>query len=123
VNVWATWCGSCVAELPEFVTMNRMYRKRNFQLVTISLDEPEQKEAALKVLKEQRVAATNFLSTVESKDKLADLLDKEWQGPVPYTVVIAPGGKVLYRKSGPLEPLAVKRAVVEHLGRTYASRK
>jgi thiol-disulfide isomerase/thioredoxin len=123
VNVWATWCGPCVAELPEFVTMNRMYRKRNFQLVTISLDEPEQKEAALKVLKEQRVAATNYLSTIESKDKLADLLDKEWQGPVPYTVVIAPGGKVLYRKSGPLEPLAVKRAVVEHLGRTYANRK
>jgi peroxiredoxin len=123
VNVWATWCGPCVAELPEFVTMNRMYRKRNFQLVTISLDEPEQKEAALKALKEQHVAATNYLSTVESKDKLADLLDKEWQGPVPYTLVIAPGGKVLYRKSGPLEPLAVKRAVVEFLGRTYASRK
>jgi len=123
VNVWATWCGPCVAELPEFVTMNRMYRKRDFQLVTISLDEPEQKEAALKALKEQHVAATNYLSTVESKDKLADLLDKEWQGPVPYTVVIAPGGKVLYRKSGPLEPLAVKRAVVDFLGRTYASRK
>jgi peroxiredoxin len=123
VNVWATWCGPCVAELPELVTMNRMYRKRDFQLVTISLDEPDQKEAALKVLKEQHVAVTNYHWTGESKDKLADLLDKEWEGPVPYTVVIAPGGKVLYRKSGPLEPLAVKRAVVEHLGRTYATRK
>jgi peroxiredoxin len=122
VNVWATWCGPCVAELPEFVTMNRMYRKRNFQLVTISMDEPDQKDAALKTLKEQRVAATNYLSAVTSRDRLADLLDKEWQGPVPYTVVIAPGGKVLYRKSGPLEPLAVRRAVVDYLGRTYASR-
>jgi hypothetical protein len=99
-----------------------MYRKRKFQLVTISLDEPDQKDAALKVLKEQKVAATNYLWTGESKDKFADVLDKEWPGPVPYTLVIAPGGKVLYRKSGPLEPLAVKRAVVEHLGRTYASR-
>lgn len=122
VNVWATWCGPCVAELPELVTMNRMYRKRKFQLVTISLDELDQKAAALKVLKEQKVAATNYISTIESKDRFADLLDKDWPGPVPYTVVIAPGGKVLYRKSGPLEPLAVKRAVVEHLGRTYASR-
>ena len=52
VNVWATWCGPCVAELPEFVTMHRMYRKRNFQMVTISMDEPEQKDAALKVLQE-----------------------------------------------------------------------
>jgi peroxiredoxin len=123
VNVWATWCGPCVAELPELVTINRMYRKRPFQLVTISVDEPDQKEAALKMLKEQRVATTNYLSTIENKDKLAESLDKEWQGPVPFTVVIAPGGKVLYRKSGPLEPLAVKRAIVEHLGRTYASRK
>src|SRR4051812_2751691 len=28
VNLWATWCGPCVAELPELVTMNRMYRGR-----------------------------------------------------------------------------------------------
>ena len=27
VNLWATWCGPCVAELPELVTMNRMYRE------------------------------------------------------------------------------------------------
>jgi peroxiredoxin len=122
VNVWATWCGPCVAELPELVTMNRMYRKRNFQFVTISMDEPEDKGAALKTLRENHVAATNYLSAVTNRDKLADLLDKEWQGPVPFTVLIAPGGKVLYRKSGPLESLAVRRAIVDYLGRTYASR-
>jgi hypothetical protein len=112
-----------VAELPEFVTMNRMYRKRNFQMITISMDEPDDKDAALKTLRENHVAATNYLSTITNRDKLADLLDPQWEGPVPYTLVIAPGGKVLYRKSGPLDALAVRRAVVEHLGRTYASRK
>jgi peroxiredoxin len=122
INVWATYCGPCITELPELVTMNRMYRKRNFQLVTISLDEPENKEAALKILKEQRVAATNYLSATETKDKFADALDKEWPGPLPYTLVVAPGGKVLFRKHGPLEPLAVKRTVVDFLGRTYATR-
>ena len=40
INLWATWCGPCVTELPELVEMNRMYRKRDFQFVTISLDEP-----------------------------------------------------------------------------------
>jgi thiol-disulfide isomerase/thioredoxin len=123
INVWATWCGPCVAELPELVTMNRMYRKRNFQMITISLDEPENKAAALKVLTEKKVATTNYISTISSKDRFADLLDKEWQGPVPYTLLIAPGGKVIYRKAGPLEPLTVRRAIVDQLGRTYAGRK
>jgi len=122
VNVWATWCGPCVAELPEFVTMHRMYRGRAFQLVTISLDEPDQKDDALKVLKEKHVSATNYLSTIADRDRLADLLDKEWAGPVPHTVLIAPGGKVIYRKTNQVDPLAVKRAIADALGRTYAKR-
>jgi peroxiredoxin len=122
VNVWATWCGPCVAELPDFVTMHRMYRKRNFQLVTISMEEPEQKDAALKLLRENHVSATNYISAVTNRDKLADILDKEWQGPIPYTVLIAPGGKIVYRQSGPMEPVEVRKAIVEVIGRTYANR-
>ena len=122
INVWATWCGLCVAEMPEFVTMHRMYRGRKFELVTISLDEPEEKEAALKVLREKHVSATNYFSAVPARDKLAEALDAKWEGPIPYTLLIAPGGKVLYRQSGPIDPLEVRRAIVDHLGRTYASR-
>ena len=40
VNLWATWCGPCVEELPELVTINRMYRGRKFEMVTISMDDP-----------------------------------------------------------------------------------
>jgi peroxiredoxin len=119
VNVWATWCGPCVAELSDFVTMNRMYRGRNFRLVTISLDDPDKKDAALKVLQDKHVSAANYISTLKDRDRFGDLLDKEWPGPVPYTLLIAPGGKVIYRKSGAIEPLEVKRAVVGYLGRTY----
>ncbi len=122
VNLWATWCGPCVTELPHFVEMHRMYRRRDFQMVTISLDEPEQKEAALKVLREKHASMTNYMTTVANKDKLADVLDKEWPGPIPHTLVIAPGGKVLYRKTGEITPLEVRRAIVGYLGRTYAPR-
>jgi Thiol-disulfide isomerase and thioredoxins len=40
INVWATSCGPCVAELPEFVTMNRMYRRRDFELITSAWTTP-----------------------------------------------------------------------------------
>jgi thiol-disulfide isomerase/thioredoxin len=122
INVWASWCGPCVTELPEFVTMNRMYRRRDFELVTISIDEPEQKVAALKLLRAKHVAATNYISTVSNRDKFADLLDKDWAGPMPYTLLVAPGGKIIYRKSNQIEPLEVRREIVEFLGRTYAKR-
>jgi peroxiredoxin len=119
LNVWATWCGPCVAELPEFVTMNRMYRRRDFQMVTLSLDDPDKKEAALKVLKEKKVAVTNYVVRTKDRDKFAEILDKEWPGPLPYTLVIAPGGKVLYRKTDSINPLDVRRVIANRLGRTY----
>ena len=122
VNLWATWCGPCVAELPEFVTMHRMYRKRNFQMVTISLDQTEQQDAALKLLKEDHASMTNYISAIASPDKLAEILDKEWRGPLPYTLLIAPGGKIIYRQRNAIEPTEVKKAIVDFIGRTYASR-
>jgi peroxiredoxin len=122
INVWATYCGPCVTELPEFVATNRMYRRRNFEMITISLDDADNKEDVLKVLKEKKVAATNYIATLPNRDKFADLLDKQWPGPLPHTLLIAPDGKIIYRKTGAIEPLDVRRAVVEFLGRTYASK-
>lgn len=119
INVWATSCGPCIAELPEFVTMHRMYRGRDFEMITISLDDPKKEDQALKVLKEQRVACKNYLYTGEDKDKFGDALDPKWPGPLPHTVVIAPGGKVIYRKTGAITPLEVKKVIADHLGRTY----
>lgn len=123
VNLWATWCGPCVAELPELVTINRMYRGRKFRMVTISIDDPAKRDEALRVLKENHVStaksAANYILNSSDRDKFAVALDRDWPGPIPYTLVIAPGGKVLYRKGGPLDPLELKRAIVGHLGRTY----
>jgi peroxiredoxin len=119
INAWATWCGPCIAEMPELVTINRMYRQRPFQLITLSLDAPEKKDAALKILRENNVSTTNYLVQSTDKDEIAEAVDKDWPGPLPYTVLIAPGGKVLYRKSNAIDPLELKRAIVAYLGRTY----
>jgi len=122
VNIWATWCGPCVAELAEFVTMHRMYRKRDFELITVSVDKPEEFAKAEAALKEHHASCRNLIFVGESQDDLADTLDKEWPGPVPYTFLIAPGGKVVYRKTGEIEPLALRRVLADKLGRTYGQR-
>lgn len=123
VNLWATWCAPCVVELSEFVTMNRMYRGRNFQLVTLNLDDIQEKDAVLKVLRERHVSSTNYIVDIEDRDRFAEVFDKEWPGPLPHTILIAPGGKVVFRATGETDPLAIKRAIVEQIGRTYASKE
>ncbi len=119
INVWATWCGPCVIEMPELVTINRMYRGRPFETITISMDTPDKKDRALERLKELRVSCANYIFSGNDKDKLAEALDSQWPGPVPHTILVAPGGKIIYRKTGQFDPLELRRAIVEYLGRTY----
>jgi peroxiredoxin len=119
INVWATWCGPCVAELPEFVAMNRMYRHRGLELITISADAPAAREKALEFLQRKQVAARNYVFEGNDKYKLMDAVDEQSTGALPHTILIAPGGKVLYSRSGPCEPLEIRKAIVGYLGRTY----
>lgn len=111
INVWATWCGPCLAELPEFVTMNRMYRNGNFELVTISADTPDRKARALADLQERHVAARNYIFDNKDLDALANALDAEWQGGFPYTLLVAPGGKILQRQMGLVDSMKLKKVI------------
>jgi peroxiredoxin len=119
VNVWATWCGPCVAEFPELVTINRMYRNREFTLISLSADAPDKNDKVLQFLNKQHASFTNYIFNSDDKYKLIEIVDPKWQGSLPYTMIIEPGGKVRYRKMGLIDPLEVKREIVSYLGRYY----
>ena len=119
VNVWATWCGPCVAEFPDLVTINRMYRQREFDMISISLDTVENKDKALAFLSKQAASFQNYRFAGDDRDQLAEALDPQWRGATPYTLLIAPGGKIIYRHSGAIDPLEVKKAIVEVIGRYF----
>lgn len=121
VNVWATWCGPCVVEFPELVTIHRMYRGRDFEVVTISADPPEKREAALEFLQKQQASTRNALFSKGDPYALIDVVDPEWRGALPHTILIAPGGKVILRSEGAFDPLRLKKAIVGYLGRYYHS--
>lgn len=120
VNVWATWCGPCVIEFPEFVTMQRMYGGRSFEVISLSMDKVSAKEQAEKFLQKQHAAFSNYIWTGDDREALINAIDADWQGNLPYTMLVAPGGEVLYRHDGIIDPLEVKRAVVGALGRYFA---
>ncbi len=111
VNFWATWCAPCVAEFDEFVTINRMYRHRDFELVTVSINRPDEEKSVLEFLRKQQASNRNLLFASSEREALINAFDPEWQGAVPLTVLIDPDGKVIYRELDSIDPLALKRAI------------
>jgi thiol-disulfide isomerase/thioredoxin len=116
INVWATWCGPCLHELPEFVTMNRMYRNGSFEVITISADDLDKKDKVLTDLQERKVACRNYLFNGD-KDALAAAIDPDWPGGFPFTILIAPGGKIIQRQMGEIDAMQLKKAIAYFPGR------
>ena len=121
INVWATWCGPCVTEFPDFVVMNRMYRQRDFEFISISADDPTKKDKVLSFLKDKHASNKNYLFSIDNKYKLIEAIDPKWQGALPYTILVEPGGKIIYGKQGRIDPAAMKKMIVENqfVGRYY----
>lgn len=119
INLWATWCPACVVEFPELITINRMYRNRDFEMVTLCMDKPNRQKQALAFLQSQAASSTNTIFAGQDRDALAEALDPEWNGALPYTLLVAPGGEIIYRHTGMIDPLEVKRAVVDYVGRYF----
>lgn len=121
INVWATWCGPCILEYPEFIEIQRMYGARDFEFVSISADKAEHEQKVLDYLKSKHSAVANYLFSESDKYALIEAVDKNWNGALPYTILVEPGGKVVWSHQGDVDFLALKRAIVEHpmMGRYY----
>jgi len=133
-NVWATWCIPCVAEFPELVKTARKFDMREFEFINISVDEPND-SAKVKEFLEKRGAGLSGRakaalkaegrpanSYIFSGGELADLmkvLDPEWPGGVPHTIVVGPAGEVIWRHNGPLDGDELRGKIFEHMGAFY----
>lgn len=121
INVWATWCGPCTMEFPDLVTIDRMYRARDFEFISISTDKLERKDKALVFLKEQQASNKNYIFSESNIYQFIESVDADWKGALPYTLLIVPGGKIVYRQQGSIDPLKLKKMIVDHpmLGRYF----
>ena len=54
-----------------------------------------------------------------SHDELIKALDPEWPGPIPHTLVVAPGGEVIFRHNGSIDGDELRAKILEHMGRFY----
>jgi peroxiredoxin len=112
VNFWATWCAPCAAEFPDLLNTWRMYRKRPFELVTVSVNYPDEEKAVRAFLEKYHASSRNYIASTMDPHALVQQFDSSWQGGVPYSVVIAPGGKILSRTNGQVDILKVRRTIL-----------
>jgi len=134
INVWATTCGPCVEEFPGLVNVARRMGLRAFEFITLSTDLPEDKAKAEQFLrkfhaglpdhlkaglaKEGR-ATNNYLYSEPGMGALIKALDPEWPGPLPHTLLVAPGGQIVFRHNGLIREAELLDKVIEVLTPFY----
>ncbi len=112
VNFWSTGCRTCTDQFLDLETTYRMYRLRAFNLVTVSTDAPNESPAVLEFLKTQYASSPNKQFATADRAGLQAAWGAKWNLRSPFTMVIAPGGEVLYQKEGRIDIVEVRRHIL-----------
>ncbi|HTR31575.1 MAG TPA: redoxin domain-containing protein [Puia sp.] len=122
INFWATWCVPCIQEFPDLVSLNRMYRDRGFELVSVSLDKPDTatRSKALRFLEKQQSSSPNYIYSDDDHYKLTNLVPN-WPGGLPFSLLLEPGGKIIFSGEGAIDPEALRKLIFDDrfMGRIY----
>lgn len=119
ISFWATWCGSCLVEFSDLQETYRMYSDRDFDLVTVSANMPDEKAGVLRLLQKKHATSRNLLFASDDTAALQAAFDPQWQSAVPYTVLLDANGKVLYKTMGSVNLLELRRKILAAVPAEY----
>lgn len=83
VNVWATWCGYCIEEMPEFPALKEKLVEHNGNLVTICDDASIETELTMKILE---LVGANFTTLAATVDMYSGILSSVYAFPTTFFV-------------------------------------
>jgi len=98
VNLWASWCGPCIQEMPELDRFAASQGANGTQVVGIALDDAEAVQAFLK-----RVPVRYTILLDEAGPRDAGVQLGNPKGVLPYTVLISADGRLIKQKIGPFQ--------------------
>lgn len=88
INYWATWCGPCVAELPDFIEANEAYKDGPFKMILVSLDFPNQLERRVAPFVEKNRISPEVVLLDDNANIWINRVNEEWDGNIPVTQFI-----------------------------------
>ena len=96
VNFWATWCGPCVKELPNFEQLQATYKNKPVKVLLVSMDFKSKLNEVKTFAKTRKFICEVFLAYRKSDQEFIDAIDKNWSGALPGTWLV--NNKKHYRK-------------------------
>lgn len=133
-NVWATWCAPCVQEFPDLVATARKFGLRDFEFISLSVDDPANAAAVKAFLEKQKAGmapkvaksvaeegrkTNSYLYSGTDMDEVMLALDPEWPGGIPHTLLVDTDGKILWRHNGLIDGEELRTKILEHMGDYY----
>lgn len=119
VSFWATWCGSCIDEFADLQDTYQMYKVRDFELITVSANMPDEKAGVQRMLEKKHATSRNLLFASDDTGALQKAFDPTWESAVPYTVLLDGDGKILYKTLGTVDILELRRTILAKLPSDY----
>jgi len=121
IQFWSTRCSECLKEFAGIQDIYRMYSGRNFELVVVSMNKPEEKPVVTRWLEKTHATSRNLLFDSGNTAALQKAFDPKWEaGPeVPYTILLDADGNVLYRTDKPVDQLKLRRTILANLPSAY----
>jgi thiol-disulfide isomerase/thioredoxin len=107
VDFWATWCGPCVAEMPNVIAAYGKYKDKGFEVVGISLD--EDKAAVEKFVEERKMPWSQYF---DGKGWGNEIAQRFGISGIPATFLVGKGGKIVASNlRGPALEEAIEKAL------------
>ena len=114
IYVWEIQSAASVQSFSDLISINRMYRDRDFELISVCMDERGDRDKLLQFLQNQEASNTNYLLSTDDKNKMKPAINPLWRGGFPYTMLVEPGGEIVYSKEGPVDPAKLKTMIVNN---------
>ena len=92
IDVWATWCGPCIAEIPHLKKVEAKYHGKNIEFVSISVDTEKDYEKWKKMVVSKELGGIQLFA---DKNWTSDFIKAYGINAIPRFILIGPDGKVI----------------------------